>query len=116
MGHNAITHKGEFVMEKTPEFADTEVPITVVDNLCAPDVLADAMIGAFLTNGNVHMTLVARRCDYSKHPNIFSDVVIGRLVMPFAAAENMAKFIGDFTKRMKEIPAHLTADTPTILQ
>jgi hypothetical protein len=93
-----------------------EQPVVLVDNLGAPDVFADGCIGAFLTNGNVHMTLTCRRCDYTKQPNVFSDVVIGRLVMPLAAVENMAQFLGDFATRMRSQLANMPAGAPKTLQ
>jgi hypothetical protein len=76
-------------------------PIPVVSNLGAPDIFADGAFGAFVTNGNIHITLVSRRCDYSTQPNSLSDVVIGRLVMPLAAAEKMAQFLGDCLETVK---------------
>jgi hypothetical protein len=101
-------------MANTPETVAPPTTIPVVDNIGAPDVFADGLIGAFLDNGNVHMTFVSRRCDYSRNPNFFSDVVIGRLIMPLAAAENAAKFLSDFVERMK---AQIEAQAPgTILQ
>jgi hypothetical protein len=93
-----------------------ELPVVLVDNLGAPDVFADSCIAAFLTNGNVHMTFTSRRCDYTKQPNVFSDLVIGRLVMPLAAAENMAQFLGNFVTRMRAQLTNMPADTPKTLQ
>jgi hypothetical protein len=96
-----------------PSFASS----TLRDNIGAPDVFADAVVGAFLTNGNVHMTFVTRRCEYSVEPNVFSDVVIGRLVMPLAAVENMAQFLWDYVQRMKSLgPKDAQPPPPRILQ
>jgi hypothetical protein len=100
-------------MAKSPE---AEIPIPVIDNIGAPDVFADRVSGAFLTNGNVHISLVSRRCDHSKQPGVFSDVVIGRLVMPFAAAEELVRFLGDFVERMKKQIANPPIDGPKTLQ
>ena len=82
----------------------------------APDVFADGCVGAFLTSGNVHMTLTSRRCDYSRPPGVFSDVVIGRIVMPLAAAENMAQFLTEFVARMRAQLANMPADAPRTMQ
>jgi hypothetical protein len=87
----------------------------MLDNPGAPDVFADAVAGAFLTNGNVHMTFLSRRCDYSQNPNVFTDVIIGRLVMPFAAVENAVNFLSDFVERMKKQLAN-PPDAPRTLQ
>jgi hypothetical protein len=96
--------------------APEETPIKLVDNIGAGDVFVDAFVGAFLTNGNVHITLASRRCDYTQQPSVFSDVVIGRLVMPLAAAENAAQFLTDFVERMKKQLANPPADAPKTLQ
>jgi hypothetical protein len=93
-----------------------EAVIPLGDNSAAPDVFADGCVGAFLNNGNVHMTFTSRRCDYSQQPNIFSDMVIGRLVMPFAAAENMASFLTKFVEQMKKQAASPPVDAPRTIQ
>lgn len=80
---------------------DDSPNVSLLDNALAPDLFADRVIGGFLSDGNVHLTFVARRCDYSQTPNVFRDVVIGRLVMPFTAADGMARFMTDFVARMK---------------
>ena len=80
---------------------DDSPSVSLLDNALAPDLFADRVIGGFLSDGNVHLTFVARRCDYSQTPNAFKDVVIGRLVMPFKAAEGMAQFVTEFVGRMK---------------
>ncbi len=102
--------------ESTPSPPPEDAPIPVVDNPLAPDVFADRLAGAFLTNGNVHMTFLSRRCDYSKRPNIFSEVVIGRLVIPFAEAEATAKFLLDFVERMKKVHGITSPEVPKTLQ
>jgi hypothetical protein len=62
------------------------------------------------------MTFASRRCDYSKNPNMFQDVVIGRLVMPFAATDNMVAFLTDFLARMKKQIANPPIEAPKVLQ
>ncbi len=99
-------------MEKTVD----EPKLAIIPNVGASDVFADHIVGAFLTNGNVHMTFAARRCDYSVQPNVFVDAVIGRLVMPMVAVENMIEFLSGFVARMKEQPAHISGDAPNTLQ
>jgi hypothetical protein len=103
-------------MTNTPESTDKSDPVTLIDNLGAPDVFADRVAGVFLTNGNVHMTFVSRRCDYTKTPNVFHDVVIGRLVMPFPEAEGTARFLLDFVERMKKAQGVTSPDVPKTLQ
>jgi hypothetical protein len=78
-----------------------EQPVPVIANLNAPDIFSDGAYGAFVTNGNVHITLVARRSDHSNSSGHVTDVVIGRLIMPLVAAEKMAKFVGDCLQVIK---------------
>jgi hypothetical protein len=77
-------------------------PVPFVANLNAPDLFASGAFGAFVDKGNVHITLVARRCDYSSDPNILTDVVIGRLVMPLSATEQMVQFLENCLNTIKQ--------------
>lgn len=99
-------------MTNVPE----EPKIIFVDNFGAPEVFSDGVVGAFLTNGNVHITFASRRCDYSQTPGAFTDAVMGRLIMPFGAVENTLKFLGDFVERMKKQLANPPMDGPKTLQ
>jgi hypothetical protein len=107
-------------MTNTPDPMPSPIPesaaVPLVDNPLAPDVFTDRVTGAFLNNGNVHITLVSRRCDYSKNPPFFSDVVIGRLVMPFNETEAAARFLLDFVERMKKVHEVTSPEVPKTLQ
>ena len=74
---------------------------TFIDNPHAPDVFADEAMGFFLTGGNVRITFVSYRVNYSASPGPVSRVVIGRLVMSLPAAEAMHRGLADFIARMK---------------
>jgi hypothetical protein len=76
--------------------------VPVLDDPLAPELFVDAVIGAYLSNGAVRLTLVSRRCDYAKKPPEFTDVVIGRLTMPVGAAKNLQEFLGRFAEHMDE--------------
>jgi len=99
-------------MAKIPEAA----PIPLVDNMGAPDVFADDVAGVFLNNGNIHITFSSRRCNHAQEPGIFSNVVIGRLVIPMAAAENMVVFLGGFLERMKKQAQSPPLEAPKTIQ
>jgi hypothetical protein len=99
-------------MAKIPE----DKPIPTVDNILSPDIFADGVAGVFLNNGNVHITFFSRRCDYSKVPNEFSNVVIGRLVMPFSGADNMVNFLAEFVERMKKQAENPPLNPPPTIQ
>jgi hypothetical protein len=78
-----------------------EKPIPIIANLDAPDIFSDGAYGAFVANGNVHITLVSRRSDYSNSSGHLADVVVGRLIMPLGAAEKMVRFVGDCLQAIK---------------
>lgn len=67
--------------------------VTFLDNPMAPDVFADAATGVFLYNGNMRVTFEAARVNHETSPGPINRVVIGRLVMPAVAAEQMALLI-----------------------
>lgn len=64
-----------------------------IDNPHAPDIFADGLTGFFLLNGNIRLTFESARVSHAASPGPVNRVVIGRLVMPVDAAENMAKEI-----------------------
>jgi hypothetical protein len=81
--------------------APHDKPVLIAAGLDAPDIFATGAVGAFVNNGNFHITLVARRGDYGHLPNQLTDVAIGRLVMPLPATEQMARFLGDCLETIK---------------
>ncbi|RWF71879.1 hypothetical protein [Mesorhizobium sp.] len=83
----------------------------LINNSHAPDIFADDAVGFFTYAGNMRITCVSDRSDYSTSPIAVNRVVIGRLVMPVAAAEAMAKAILDQVGRMRaggETPPNVT--------
>jgi hypothetical protein len=96
--------------------AKTTPKVALIDNPHAPEVFADGCVGAFLLNGNAHITFAAQKCDYTKQSSQFVNVVIGRLVIPFGAAENMVQFLTEFLNRMKQQAAIGPDDEPRTLQ
>jgi hypothetical protein len=91
-------------------------PIPIIANGAAPDIFSNGAYGAFVTNGNVHITLVAQRSDHGGNPpGRLTDVVIGRLIMPIGAAEKMVKFVGDCLEATK-LPLSISPDIQRTLQ
>jgi mannitol-1-phosphate 5-dehydrogenase len=72
-----------------------------VDNPMAPDIFADGLSGYFLKDGNVRMTFETVRESHVSSPGSMSRIVIGRLVMPIDAAENMARGVLDFIQKTR---------------
>ena len=64
----------------------------------APDVFADEASGFFVHNGVVRITFASARVNHVSSPGPINRVVIGRLVMPVAAAQNLAIGLFDFLK------------------
>ena len=85
-----------------------------VDNPHAPDVFADALTGFFALNGNIRLTFESARVNHVSSPGPVSRVVIGRLIMPIAVAENMAKEILEFIERLNTQRVPAAQSTPTL--
>lgn len=83
-------------MVKTPT-----PPVSFVHDRHSPDIFADAMAGLFFFNGNLRITFESVRVDHATSPGPVDRVVIGRLVMPIAAAEYMARAVLDFVEKQK---------------
>jgi hypothetical protein len=85
--------------------------VTFLDNPHAPDVFADGCTGFFTLNGNIKITFESVRVNHMTSPGPVSRVVIGRLVMPLAVAEAMAKGLLDFIgqQRTQQNPPDQTA-------
>jgi len=77
-------------------------PPTLLDNPHAPDVYADSATGWFLMNGNVRITFESARVSHITSPGPLNRVVIGRLVMPIDAAEQMAKGLLEFIAQQRQ--------------
>ncbi|UVC09854.1 hypothetical protein IHQ71_04365 [Rhizobium sp. TH2] len=80
----------------------------LLNNPNAPDVFADSAVGFFNFNGNMRITFEAVHSDYTTNPPGIDRVVIGRLVMPVAAAEAMARSVLDLVEKMKAEPGPIT--------
>lgn len=75
--------------------------IGFLDNPHAPDVFADSASGFFNFNGNIRITFESLRVNHISTPGPVTRVVIGRLVMPLAAAEAMARAVLDFINKQR---------------
>lgn len=67
----------------------------------SPEVFADGFTGVFSFNGCMRVTFEALRSDYTNPNDSIERVVIGRLVMPIGAAEELAKQILASIENMK---------------
>src|SRR5262245_24146818 len=82
--------------EDPPPASLPSVKVSFVDAPFAPDVFADEASGFFVRNGIISITFASARCDHSSSPGPVNRVVIGRLVMPVAGAQDLAVGLYDF--------------------
>jgi hypothetical protein len=68
----------------------------LVDDPRAIEIYADSLVGMFNFGGNLRLTFEAARAAHHANPAPVSRVVVGRIVMPVAAAEAMARGILEF--------------------
>ena len=69
--------------------------IEIVENLAAPELFATEGTYFSLTGPNVTVTLTSLRWDSSSQPAVLKRVVVGRLVMPIAAAQSLTVTLYD---------------------
>jgi hypothetical protein len=79
----------------------TPPTVSFVDNPHAPDFFADGFSGFFNLNGIVRTIFESIRVNHVTTPGPINRVVIGRLVMPIDAAENLAKGLLDFITQQR---------------
>jgi hypothetical protein len=72
-----------------------------LDNPHSPDVFADRATGFFNFNGNIRITFESLRVNHITSPGPVTRVAIGRLVMPLAEAEAMARGLLDFINQQR---------------
>jgi hypothetical protein len=77
--------------------------ISFLDNPHAPDIFADGATGFFNLSGNIKITLECGRVNHVTSPGPITRVVIGRLVVPIAQAEALAKGLLDFITQQRTV-------------
>ena len=83
-------------------------PPKFIDSPGAPEIFADLLSGTFWHNGLLRMTFESARINHEKHPGPLSRVVVGRVVMPIAAAENMARMILEAVEKSRSTAMEAT--------
>ncbi len=84
-------------MAKTP--APTVQTVQFLDNPNAPEIFASAATGFFVSNGNISITFESARADHSESPGPVYRSVVGRVVIPAAAAQGLAVGLFDFLEK-----------------
>jgi hypothetical protein len=79
----------------------TSGTLPFLDNPHSPDVFADNASGFFNFNGNIRITFDSLRVNHISSPGPITRVAIGRLVMPLAAAEAMARGLLGFINQLR---------------
>lgn len=88
--------------------------VRFIDNPTAPEIFADSAVGFANFHGVVRIALASTRPHHTGAgagtPAPINQVVVGRLVMPISAAQNLAVGLFDFLKSHGIDP--LTAQKP----
>ncbi len=67
-----------------------------VDNPHAPDIFVSGIAGLYMTGGNVAVTLERHRVNHSTVEGSRQRVVVGRVVLTAAAAQNLVVVLNNF--------------------
>ena len=73
--------------------------LPLINHPHASDIFVDGSAGIHVFNGIARIALETVRVDHSSNPAATSRVLVGRLVMPLAAAESMARAILEFAEQ-----------------
>jgi hypothetical protein len=82
----------------------------LIDNPLAPEFFADEATGFFIHQANLSITFASARVDHRSDPGPVSRVVVGRVVLPIAAAAGLAVGLYDFLRKMGIDPAEHPPD------
>jgi len=82
----------------------------LIDNPLAPEFYAGEATGFFNHQGNLSITFASARVNHRSDPGPVSRVVVGRVVLPIAAAAGLAVGLYDFLRKMGIDPARPTPD------
>ncbi|MDE2516802.1 MAG: hypothetical protein KGL12_12305 [Rhodospirillales bacterium] len=74
-------------------------PAEPIVNAAAPVIYADHLLGAGVSQGNVTLTFGMRQFDHGLNPPAATRQVCLRLVLPAAAAAELAQFVGQMVQR-----------------
>ena len=70
--------------------------VSVIDNPHAPEILVDEVVGFFMHNQRISLTLAADRADHSQNPAGINRVVMARLAMPIPVAQMLVLGLNDY--------------------
>ena len=89
-----------------------EIPanLPLVENLTAPELFASEASFFALTAETASVTFTSFRWDNSTQPPSMKRVVVGRVVMPIAAAKALTASLYDYLAKAGHDPAHRPAD------
>ncbi len=73
--------------------------VEFIDDPHAPEIFASGVSGFFVNSGNISITFESARVNHIATPGPINRVVIGRLVMSIAGAQNLALGLYDFLKK-----------------
>ncbi len=76
-----------------------EQAVKFIDDPNAPEIFASGATGFFVANGNITITFESARADHSASPGPVYRAVVGRVILPAAAAQGLAVGLFDFLEK-----------------
>ena len=77
----------------------------IANNPDAPVIYADMLLGGGISQGNLSLTFGVRQFDHALNPPAATRRVCLRLVLPGAAAADLAQFVAQLMQRQQPPPA-----------
>ena len=81
----------------------------LIDNPFAPEVFATGFAGLANLNGVIVLTLESARCDHARQPPSVDRVVVGRIVLTSAAAQDLVAGLHQFLEQQGLSPSKAMA-------
>lgn len=70
--------------------------VAVLDNPHAPEILVDEVVGFFMHNQRISLTLASDRADHTQDPAGINRVVMARLALPIPVAQMLVLGLNDY--------------------
>jgi hypothetical protein len=87
----------------------------LVENVFAPEIFISEASFFSITSSNATITFTSHRWDNGTQPPLLKRIVVGRVVMPIAAAQALAVSLYDYLAKAGHDPAQRPTD-PTQVQ
>lgn len=85
----------------------------LIDNPFAPEIFATGFAGLANLNGVIVLTLESARCDHTRQPPSVDRVVVGRIALTSAAAQDLVAGLNQFLEQQGLSPSKALAGGAT---